>query len=604
MRLSEIQICKTPTKKRQLESIFEVPIDDEDSSSEYSNDSDRDFLIYDEEDYDEEFPILSNPKWKKVTKYEAEEWLEGYHAKAGPQNCPFTHYSKPIDFFHLIFTKELLNDILSWTNARATERIDNEKRRKNKMKLWFNMEEKELKAFLGVLLTMGIVRMPGIHCYWETNSRLFSSYGVTDLFSKRRFIDIFSSLCLRDPFLNNNNPNDKLFKIFPFVVSIISQSQYHYIPERDLTIDESMVPFSGRHKLVQFMPLKPIRYGFKAFLLCEAASGYVLRWKLYTGELKDPNYGSTYRIVREMCEQIEGEGHILYMDRYYSGLQIVTDLKRLGIGACGTLQINRAQLTESLKKQIESLKDRETLYLKSENGLLLSCWKDSRIVVVISNFHGVEQSLVTRNLRKKDKQKLEKEIEQKKKNNKTNSGLTFKEEVNIPISIKDYNNNMAGVDLFDQKASYYGIQLSSRRWYMKIFFHFLEIAVINSYIIYTKICQDKDKKPMSHLLFRKEIIRELVYDLRESLKVPSTEKKKSNKRKSEEVLKIENFSSCKLEKIPPQPDRVSTRYYCSLHQDERNQNNKRSPQTRFWCVCCKIPLCRKVCFDKHCKGMK
>ena len=56
--------------------------------------------------------------------------------------------------------------------------------------------------------------------------------------------------------------------------------------------------------------------------------------------------------------------------------------------------------------------------------------------------------------------------------------------INIPKSITEYIQFMGGVDKFDQSASYYSFNHKSKRWYMKLFFHFLEIAIHNSYIMY------------------------------------------------------------------------------------------------------------------------
>ena len=56
-------------------------------------------------------------------------------------------------------------------------------------------------------------------------------------------------------------------------------SQIHYIPQLELCIDES-IPFKGRHKYKVYIPSKPIKYGLKAYLLCESRTGYVLNWEL------------------------------------------------------------------------------------------------------------------------------------------------------------------------------------------------------------------------------------------------------------------------------------------------------------------------------------
>lgn len=63
-------------------------------------------------------------------------------------------------------------------------------------------------------------------------------------------------------------------KIQPFWDRILNASQNHYFLDENVSIDECMVKFKGRHESVQYMPLKPVRFGFKIFALCEAKTGY------------------------------------------------------------------------------------------------------------------------------------------------------------------------------------------------------------------------------------------------------------------------------------------------------------------------------------------
>jgi len=91
------------------------------------------------------------------------------------------------------------------------------------------------------------------------------------------------------------------------------------MPKRDPSIDEAMIAFRGNHSLVQYMPAKPIKFGFKAFLLFEAKSGYALNWQLYAGKTEHRGLGATHQVVMELCQGFEGEGTRIYLDRYYSG---------------------------------------------------------------------------------------------------------------------------------------------------------------------------------------------------------------------------------------------------------------------------------------------
>ena len=51
---------------------------------------------------------------------------------------------------------------------------------------------------------------------------------------------------------------------------------------RDLSIDESMTPYFGRHSMKMFIKAKPIRFGFKWWCLC-GTDGYPYHIKLYVG---------------------------------------------------------------------------------------------------------------------------------------------------------------------------------------------------------------------------------------------------------------------------------------------------------------------------------
>ncbi len=78
--------------------------------------------------------------------------------------------------------------------------------------------------------------------------------------------------------LGNPDPNDKLARIRE-----ISNQIELFSRRKNLSIDESMIAYKGKHSLKQYMPMKPTKWGFKAFLLCEATTGYVLRHKFFTG---------------------------------------------------------------------------------------------------------------------------------------------------------------------------------------------------------------------------------------------------------------------------------------------------------------------------------
>lgn len=75
---------------------------------------------------------------------------------------------------------------------------------------------------------------------------------------------------------------DKLFKIRPFIdrlkntFSKGSQSRF-------LRIDESIIGFRVRRSLKQYLPLKPIKRGFKVWAICCAVTGCLVCLDVYEG---------------------------------------------------------------------------------------------------------------------------------------------------------------------------------------------------------------------------------------------------------------------------------------------------------------------------------
>ena len=102
-----------------------------------------------------------------------------------------------------------------------------------------------------------------------------------------------------------------------------------------------MIPTKNRLAIKQYIRDKPVRWGIKRFLLCEAKTGYILDAEIYTGWVKDrhwPILGSG-SVVRRLVEnsQVTNKNHMLFMDRFYNSVALFHLLKNeLGVLAAGT----------------------------------------------------------------------------------------------------------------------------------------------------------------------------------------------------------------------------------------------------------------------------
>lgn len=114
-----------------------------------------------------------------------------------------------------------------------------------------------------------------------------------------------------------------------------------FYPKKELSLVEMTIAFKGRSIIKQYNPKKPDKWGYKAFVLPEAKSGYMMDWSLYVG--KDnavpqvaPNISATHRIVRDLMVP-GGKGHKLYTDSYYSGVHLALELGANETSVCGTV---------------------------------------------------------------------------------------------------------------------------------------------------------------------------------------------------------------------------------------------------------------------------
>lgn len=150
---------------------------------------------------------------------------------------------------------------------------------------------------------MGLVKMPSISHYWKT-SLLYKSE-IPFYMSRNRFELILSGMHVSD---NNNGPGqNRLYKIQPLVYILVDKFNTVLIPEKNVCIDESMVPFRGRLIFRQYIANKRHRYGVKIFKLC-CHDFYTLPYKIYAGKEADIGQSVSTKVVMQLMEPYLDEG--------------------------------------------------------------------------------------------------------------------------------------------------------------------------------------------------------------------------------------------------------------------------------------------------------
>ena len=99
-------------------------------------------------------------------------------------------------------------------------------------------------------------------------------------FSRNRFREIFSNLHIRD---NTNIGDDLYYKVTP-LFDILNTNFKSFLSLNNFSVDESMIPYYGRHGTKQFNRGKPVQLGFKLWYLC-SSDGYFLHAEPYFGKV-------------------------------------------------------------------------------------------------------------------------------------------------------------------------------------------------------------------------------------------------------------------------------------------------------------------------------
>ena len=100
--------------------------------------------------------------------------------------------------------------------------------------------------------------------YWEKQYDVIN-LAISNAMSRTRFKTILRYLHLADK--ENLAENDKYAKVRPlFDLLNIRFSQY-FPNEQNLSIDESMIPCYGKNSLKQHIKRKPIRFGYKQWII-------------------------------------------------------------------------------------------------------------------------------------------------------------------------------------------------------------------------------------------------------------------------------------------------------------------------------------------------
>lgn len=412
-------------------------------------------------------PAKLNLRWKKKNlELNAEQLMFTGNKNLGPD---LLELDTPIQFFLYLFSNELMKKISEETNLYQVQKDPNSA---------FRISEEDVRQFIGIAYLMSLMQLPRATNHWSAilGTPLIQETMTLYKFEKVRqilhFNDNSKDLPRRDP------EHDRIHKIRPIVDSL--NEAYSKVPmEEYICVDEQMCSTKARNTLKRYNPNKPHKWGYKVFVL-SGVSGFAYNTEIETGKENvvlqgEPDLGASSNVVVRLARIIpRHQTFKLYFDNYFTSLRLMEYLAKEGILSVGTIRRNRIpdcklSLEKLMMKKVRGYSEE---YVADVNGIDVSniAWKDNKIVNLASTYAGQQPET--------DVQRWDKQ----------NSRYVS---IKRPYVVGEYNRHMGGVDLLDSIMGIYKIRLRSKRWPMRLFYHYLDVTISNAWILYKRVYKEK-----------------------------------------------------------------------------------------------------------------
>eukprot|EP00111_Clytia_hemisphaerica_P021996 TCONS_00064679-protein len=147
--------------------------------------------------------------------------------------------SSELDFLELYLTDKFYNEIVRETNRFAAQFIESnpDKEESRYVGSWSDVTKEEIKAFLALIIMMGIVHKPDVNSYWSLDE-LLSTPSFSTIMNRDRFKLILKFLHFNDnsTYDPQDPDRDRLHKVRPILDILRNRFRTVYNPGKTLAL--------------------------------------------------------------------------------------------------------------------------------------------------------------------------------------------------------------------------------------------------------------------------------------------------------------------------------------------------------------------------------
>lgn len=497
--------------------------------------------------------------------------IEPFTADSGPQHS-LGDDADTLDYFRLLFPDSLFEHMVEQTNNYALYR---QRRSGRSDAHWHPTDVREMRAYVGLNVLMGINQLPDYGMYWASDI-FIGNAGFKKTMTARRFEKLNQNLHLCDRLSEPTKGElgyDGLYKIRPLLDIVGSTMWEAYLPNRSLTVDECAIATKGRFSPTQYMPSKPLRKGLRVWMLCDSRSGYCHRARLYVGKMSDDATTSAvgHRVVTSLVRGLEGRYHHLFMDSFFTSVPLLQRLLQDGLYACGPTNPNRRSYPDALKPHNVGKLAPGEFYQCQRGNLVATVTRDAKMVSCLSS--NSAPGIVGIGPGKRDGEGSDGDC-----SSLSSFGIAR------PLPLLLYQENMRGVDLCDQLRECYQVGRPCKKWWRYFLWFYVNLCIVNAYIILRESRSGAppagfNGKEFTQRHFRVRLAQQLIGDYQGARGM----ERAARKRHADSPLEYGH----RLERMSERSRRC------------RNCTNKGlRHESVFGCKICNVHLCRGGCFSE------
>jgi hypothetical protein len=172
--------------------------------------------------------------------------------------------------------------------------------------------------------------------YWQASTR---ARVIADVMARDRIFVPRTALHFVDTQnVSDDTTSNRLWKVQPITDTVRSGCLKIHRVQINYSIDEQMIPFTGRSSLSQYVPNKPRPRGLKNFVLASSKC-LVLDFEVYQGKttpLPETHLGLSPSVVLCLMETLPVNSSVFF-DWYFTTVPLLNSLLDRGLEGTGTI---------------------------------------------------------------------------------------------------------------------------------------------------------------------------------------------------------------------------------------------------------------------------